>query len=142
MTVVNARTWIEHLSTQDCWQLLAEAEVGRIAVLVEGQPVIFPVNFGVDARTIVFRTDPGNKLRGLSDHASVSFEVDQVDLDTHRGWSVLVKGRAGEITDAEQTRALDQLPLEFWTIGPKSHWVRIAPSEVTGRRIHPVVSLG
>ncbi|MEA2932460.1 MAG: hypothetical protein QOI56_1245, partial [Actinomycetota bacterium] len=28
------------------------------------------------------------------------------------------------------------LPLQSWAIGQKAHWIRIRPTEVTGRRIH------
>src|SRR4051812_42687373 len=136
MAVVDARTWIEHLPQAECWELLAATPIGRIAVLVEGKPVVFPVNFEVDGRSVVFRTDPGNKLRGLSQRSSVCFEIDDIELASKTGWSVLVKGLAGEVTDPSQIRTLDDLPLEFWALGPKSHWVRITPVEVTGRRIH------
>jgi hypothetical protein len=28
------------------------------------------------------------------------------------------------------------LQLDYWTVGAKEHWVRITPTEVTGRRIY------
>jgi nitroimidazol reductase NimA-like FMN-containing flavoprotein (pyridoxamine 5'-phosphate oxidase superfamily) len=93
------------------------------------------LNFVVHDHSIVFRTDVGSKLRGLDRSPTVCFEADSYDLDTRKGWSVLVKGRAEEVLDVERLGLLRRLPLEYWTVGGKSHWIRIAPIEVTGRRI-------
>jgi len=51
------------------------------------------------------------------------------------GWSVLVKGRAVEVDDADEVRAVARLPLQYWSVGYEPHWVRILPTEVSGRRI-------
>lgn len=129
--------WIEHLSEEECWELLATAPIGRLGVLVDSAPEIYPVNHAVDGWTIVFRTDPGSKLRGIDRSPSVSFEVDGADVEARSGWSVLIKGRAVELTSAEDLLMAAELPLTFWGSGNKSHWIRITPTEVTGRRIVP-----
>jgi nitroimidazol reductase NimA-like FMN-containing flavoprotein (pyridoxamine 5'-phosphate oxidase superfamily) len=36
------------LSSDECHRLLAEHHVGRLAVVVGGQPVIFPLNYVFD----------------------------------------------------------------------------------------------
>jgi nitroimidazol reductase NimA-like FMN-containing flavoprotein (pyridoxamine 5'-phosphate oxidase superfamily) len=130
------RTWVEHLSTEECWALLALHPVGRIGVLVNSAPEIYPVNHVVDEGTVVFRTDPGSKLHGIDRSPSVCFEADDLSLDDRTGWSVLVKGRAAEIDDPEELRRAQALPLRFWVLGEKGHWIRITPSEITGRQIH------
>jgi len=127
---------LEQLSLRECWQLLDEAEIGRVAVLVDGAPEIFPVNHAVDDQTIVFRTAAGSKLRGLAQSPSVCFEVDGVSSISHTGWSVLVKGKATELRTAEETSGARRLPLEYWAQGEKDHWIRIRPLQVTGRRIY------
>jgi nitroimidazol reductase NimA-like FMN-containing flavoprotein (pyridoxamine 5'-phosphate oxidase superfamily) len=109
--------------------------VGRIGVLNDSAAEIYPVNHAVDRQTVVFRTDPGTKLRGLLRSPAVCFEVDGVDPEDGTGWSVLVKGRAVQIRDADELRAADRLQLQPWTLGDKVHWIRILPAEVTGRRI-------
>ena len=63
------------------------------------------------------------------------FEVDEADPVVATGWSVMVKGRAAEITDAAELRRADELPLRFWVHGEKGHWIRVTPIEITGRRI-------
>lgn len=128
-------TWLEHLTEDECWDLLARVPVGRIGVLVDSAPEVYPMNHVVDGRTIVFRTDPGNTLRGIDRSPSVCFEVDEVDATHRSGWSVLVKGRASEVFDAGEVRRVTELGLDFWDLGDKAHWVRIEPRQVTGRRI-------
>ena len=138
MAVVDGRTWMEHLPAQECWALLAEAPVGRVGVLVDSAPEIYPVNYAVDGESVVFRTDPGTKLRALDRSPSVCFEADDVDAEDRTGWSVLIKGRATELSSAADLVTAGELPLRFWGSGDKSHWVRIVPAEITGRRIGPI----
>jgi uncharacterized protein len=135
MAVIDGRTWMEHLSLARCWELLASQPVGRIGVLYDSAPEIYPVNHVVDQDTVVFRTDPGTKLAGLGRSPAVCYEVDGIDPGTATGWSVLVKGRAVEVHDPDELRRLAGLPLQHWVLGDKAHWVRIVPTEVTGRRI-------
>jgi uncharacterized protein len=135
MGAVDGRTWLEHLSPAECWRLLASTPVGRIGVLNDSAPEIYPVNHIVDRETIVFRTDTGDKLRGLTRSPAVCYQVDGIVPGDATGWSVLVKGRAVEVDDADEVRAVARLPLRHGAVGHKLHWVRILPAEVTGRRI-------
>ena len=135
MAIVDSTTWMEHLSQRECWVLLENAAIGRIGVLVDSAPEIYPVNFVVDDRTIVFRTEEGQKVRGLDRSPSVCFEVDGYDEATSTGWSVLIKGRAHEVVPGVEERHLLSLDLRYWGLGPKPIWIRIEPAEVTGRRI-------
>ena len=136
MTAANARATLEVLTREECLQLLAAEEIGRIAVVLGRQPLIMPVNYVLDAETIVLRTDPGTKLATAS-FERVAFEVDRIDRDRQSGWSVLVQGVGQEITSAysrlfERVRALSITP---WAPGDKEHWLRIMPVEISGRRV-------
>jgi nitroimidazol reductase NimA-like FMN-containing flavoprotein (pyridoxamine 5'-phosphate oxidase superfamily) len=140
MTTIDARTWMEHLSVQTCWELLETAPVGRVAVMVDGAPEIYPVNFVVDDGSVAFRSAPGSKLHGLDRFPTTCFQVDVIDPDLHSGWSVMVKGRAVDVTRPDERHRLATRPLTLWTAGAKDHWVRIRPAEVTGRRIHTIAA--
>ncbi|HET7398606.1 MAG TPA: pyridoxamine 5'-phosphate oxidase family protein [Intrasporangium sp.] len=120
-------------SISECWALLRTATVGRLAVLVDGEPDIFPVNFAVDHGSVVFRTDAGTKL-SASIGQVVAFEADGYDADTREAWSVVAKGKAVEIQQMYDVLDAMMLPLFPWQPGPKSHYVRIDPTSVTGRR--------
>ena len=52
----------------------------------------------------------------------------------------MVKGRAVDVTSADERSRLASMPLTIWTAGVKDHWVRIRPAEVTGRRIHSIAT--
>ena len=56
-------TPMEELEASECWALLRDAKVGRLAIAIAGHPDIFPINYIVDehhdhGRSIVFRTAP------------------------------------------------------------------------------------
>ena len=127
------------LSEDECYALLATAEIGRLAVNAEDRPLVFPVNFGLDGTTIVIRTHPGTKL-AAAEHAKVSFEVDDLDPRTRSGWSVLVLGTAEPLTGAEGAAVvLDTLAVGVrpWAPGDYGTWVRLTPEGISGRRIVP-----
>lgn len=134
MSIIDGRTFMEHLGVRECWDLLQRTPAGRIGVLVDSAPEIYPVNFAVLDRTIVFRTDGGNKLAGLRKSPAVSFEIDHFDSRERVGWSVLVKGFADTLP-SHRRRAAAALELDLWTVGDKGTWIQITPYEVSGRRI-------
>jgi uncharacterized protein len=98
------------LSRSECLDLLATTTVGRVSLMVDQRPQIFPVNYVLDGDTVLFRTAEGTILShaGLS---SVAFEVDRIDESHHTGWSVLVHGRADNITDAVDLGARSPGPM-------------------------------
>jgi uncharacterized protein len=125
---------MEKLSEATCWELLRGSEVGRLAVVVENLPEIFPVNYVVDHGTVVFRTAEGTKAGPSREKTSVAFEVDGYDAADRQAWSVVVKGRAERVRDADEAEASVRLPLYPWHDAPKSIFVRVVPDEVSGRR--------
>lgn len=127
---------LEEIDESECMKLLAGSSVGRVAVVSEGQPLIFPVNYVLDGRTIAFRTDPGTKLDAAT-LGRVAFEVDSVDHERREGWSVIVQGVGREITDAwdSWSEQVTSRHLEPWAAGAKEHWVAIATPTFSGRRI-------
>lgn len=135
MAVIDGRTGLEMLPASECWRLLGEQVVGRIGLVVDGQPEILPVNYLVFEHTVVFRTEGGTKLRSLEDYPAVAFEVDVTDVERRTGWSVLLKGRAEEIHEPVALRRIREQPLRLWASGDKPHWIRVVPFEVSGRRI-------
>ena len=126
---------LEILSPAQCLDLLGGASVGRVAVTVAALPAIFPVNYGLLEDQIVFLTGEGTKLRAALERAVVAFQVDHIDEDTASGWSVMVVGVAEEITDAAAFAAASRLDLRPFAAGNRSHFVRIRPEFISGRRI-------
>ncbi len=125
----------QELPKSQCFELLARERLGRVAVVDDLGPVVFPVNFVLDRHMVVFRTDEGTKLDAACRASRVAFEVDGTDTAAHTGWSVLVRGEAIEVTDPAELARLRKLPLDPGAPGVKAHYVRILPAAVTGRRI-------
>jgi nitroimidazol reductase NimA-like FMN-containing flavoprotein (pyridoxamine 5'-phosphate oxidase superfamily) len=126
--------WHE-LTVAECHTLLRRGHLGRLAFVENGMPVILPVNYVVDGGSVVFRTDAGSKLDAAARGAPVAFEVDGIDETNRTGWSVLVRGRAEQVTGETELARLRQLPLVPWAPGARPYYVRISAHEVTGRRI-------
>jgi uncharacterized protein len=131
----------EHLSEDACWERLRQAPVGRLGVWVQDHPEIFPVTFTVDRDTILFRSGPGTKLDAALAGTPVVFEVDALEATTSVIWSVMVKGRAEQLTRSVELMDTGDLPLKPWHPGDKSIFVRIIPTELTGRRF-PIADPG
>jgi nitroimidazol reductase NimA-like FMN-containing flavoprotein (pyridoxamine 5'-phosphate oxidase superfamily) len=124
---------LEVLARDECLRLLRAHHFGRLAVAVDGQPLVFPVNYAMAGSRVVFRTDSGTKLHAAAGHA-VAFEIDHADAGYHEGWSVLVVGTAHEECDPQRRQEFERLPLTPWVQGPKVHWVYVDADAITGRR--------
>lgn len=127
---------IVHLSDDECWTLLEQSEVGRLAVAIDDHPDVFPVNHIVDRGAVVFRSAAGTKLAASVLGKAVAFEVDGFDGEVGEAWSVVVKGRARLVENMWQMMDADDLPLFPWHRGPKPNVVRIEPDEISGRRFY------
>ena len=138
MAGTDSRSGIELIDRDECVRLLHGDVIGRLAVNDGHAPTILPVNYRMDGDCVVFRSDAGMKL-DAGGRAPVSFEIDQLDREHHTCWSVVVAGRLEEVTpyDAETYDRVHGLPVEPWAGGEKSHWARIVPTRITGRRIGP-----
>src|SRR4029077_18679169 len=94
-----------------------------------------PVNFAVLAGTIVIRTAEGTVIDGHAD-GPVALEVDHIDDELCQGWRVLVRGPANRVTHpAELGRLQEDAAVWPWPGGEREVYVRVVPSQVTGRRI-------
>jgi uncharacterized protein len=125
----------QQLTKAECFELLASEHLGRVAVVDDRGPVVFPVNFVLDRHTVVFRTEQGTKLHAAGRGSRVCFEVDHADATAHIGWSVIVRGEITEVTDRGELDRLRGLPLQAWAPGVRDRYVRILPAVLTGRRI-------
>jgi len=126
---------LEEIREEECLEILARHSLGRIAVVIDGQPQIFPVNYAINGRIISIRTAAGSKLWYAPD-SKVAFEIDDHDSSAGAGWSVMVKGVAVDATDSFDdvswaARGVAPRPL---APGSKPYRIAIEPSEITGRR--------
>jgi nitroimidazol reductase NimA-like FMN-containing flavoprotein (pyridoxamine 5'-phosphate oxidase superfamily) len=131
-----ADAWLETLSLEECLEHLRDHEVGRIAVVVNGFPILLPVNFRVAEHSggvwIALRTRPG----GIIDRAAlpVALEIDGIDPYHHAGWSVLVRGTLQHV-DADAADFKGRFDPAPW-LTDRDSWLMIEPFEISGRRLH------
>ena len=132
---ITDRHGLEVIGLDECLRLLASRPYGRLAYLDAGAPAIVPVNHLVDGSSVVVRSLDGGKLGAAIFERAVAFQVDDLDFATRTGWSVLVRGRAEIIEDAD-AGAYDRW-LDSWAVrdGARTTWVRILADEVSGRRL-------
>jgi nitroimidazol reductase NimA-like FMN-containing flavoprotein (pyridoxamine 5'-phosphate oxidase superfamily) len=139
MDILHARSGLEVIPRKECLALLAGQKVGRLGFVVDGQPMVMPVNYALHGDVVVFRTGEGSIL-GAAHSAKVAFEVDEVDevdAGAGSGWSVVVQGVAEEIPGTGDwfDEALRAQAAPTWVPGPTDHYVRIKPSVISGRRL-------
>ncbi|MEV0403141.1 pyridoxamine 5'-phosphate oxidase family protein [Actinoallomurus sp. NPDC050550] len=138
-----ART-IEELGETECLRLISAGGVGRIAYTGRFGPVVLPVNYKLHDGAIVFRTAPGSPMdedlrTGISEaEYLVAFEIDEIDMTTREGWSVLIQGSAHHVDSETERVSLTRAGVEPWPGGERELFVRIIPSRITGRRIRRV----
>jgi nitroimidazol reductase NimA-like FMN-containing flavoprotein (pyridoxamine 5'-phosphate oxidase superfamily) len=130
MAEARLNTGLDELGPDECFRLLAEHRVGRLAMVAEGGRLeIFPVNYLLSGRRVLFWTDAGTKLTA-STGRGVVFEIDSADHEAETGWSVIVRGVARQW----DPRQFPNKP-STWVRSVKPFLVAIDPIEVTGRRI-------
>uniref|UniRef100_UPI0009EB5DE5 pyridoxamine 5'-phosphate oxidase family protein n=1 Tax=Nonomuraea pusilla TaxID=46177 RepID=UPI0009EB5DE5 len=136
-----AHPTLEVLQEEECLRLISPGGVGRVAFSGSHGPTVLPVNYKVREGAIVFRTAPHGPMdedlrTGLEGvEIKVGFEVDRIDEARHEGWSVLVQGAAHHVPP-EEAGDLAEAGISPWAGGARLLYIRILPTQITGRRIH------
>lgn len=120
------------LTDEESLELLAGVHLGRLVTVLGGQAEIFPVNYVVQRGTILFRSAEGTKLFGTVMNEKVLFEAD--DHNVVEGWSVIVRGNAEVLYSSEDIEEAERAGLYPWIATLKLRYVRITPTEISGRR--------
>jgi nitroimidazol reductase NimA-like FMN-containing flavoprotein (pyridoxamine 5'-phosphate oxidase superfamily) len=122
---------VTELSAEECWELLALEEFGRLAYRLVDEVHLVPINYLADAGVLLFQTASGNKLLAAALHSDVAFEIDWHDDRT--AWSVVVRGRLRRLPEDEVHRVEGRLH-EPWVPALRYDVVEVVPNSVSGRR--------
>lgn len=133
---------LEHLSPDECTDLISPGGVGRFVFLDARGPVAVPVNYRMLEGDIVFRTAAATSLAARAGQRRVSFEVDHIDDALSEGWSVLVSGEGRVVHDPSELDAARALGVQPWAGGNRDRYYRLHPIEVSGRRIRALAESG
>jgi nitroimidazol reductase NimA-like FMN-containing flavoprotein (pyridoxamine 5'-phosphate oxidase superfamily) len=128
-------TSFDELSVEECYALLPTVPLGRVVFTDRALPAIQPVNFVVDGAEVAFRTSESSRLAVAVNHAVVAFEVDSFDADARSGWSVVLVGKAYEVTDLIERDRILAIPLDSYAPSSHDRILKVSPSIVTGRRV-------
>ncbi|MEX0428427.1 pyridoxamine 5'-phosphate oxidase family protein [Nocardioides sp. DS6] len=125
---------LEELTVEESWKLAATSRLSRIGWNGPTGPVVIPVNHVISDGAVWIRTGAHSAMAEQVDESAIALLIDDLDPDTHLGWSVQFKGRA-EICYHE-----DQVPEHVrtqrtWPGGARPLWVRLTPADVNGRRL-------
>ena len=123
---------VTELTADESWALLSGVSLGRLVTTVGGWTEIFPVNFVVQHKTLLFRTAEGTKLLTSVLNEHVVFEAD--DHNVAEGWSVVVRGTAHALSGAAEIEEARHAGLYPWVATQKLRFVRITPATLTGRQ--------
>jgi hypothetical protein len=125
------------LTDDECWALLEGhwPHLGRIGFHSGDATAIYPMNYALADRTLYLRTEPTSGLMVAVNTQNVAFEVDDVDLDWERGWSVLLQGALHDVRDSGELERHRELRLRAWAAGERLHLLRLDVSHISGRRL-------
>lgn len=124
----------ENLGVHDCWRYLRSTSVGRVAFLHGDTVEILPVNYLPTNGTLLIRSGGGLLADAADGRKPVSVEVDGMNQYGTIAWSVVAKGHAAVVTDAEEIQDAVDGGLSPWQAGPKNKLIRLTPLEMSGRR--------
>jgi hypothetical protein len=115
----------------DAVALMTSQNVGRLCVIHQGVPLAVPVSYQLDGdtagRRVVVRTSPTSLLGGYEGPAS--FEVDHIDEERGRAWSVIARGTL------RHSHGDPSLPDPHPWIGDGRHlWLVLDIDSLTARR--------
>jgi hypothetical protein len=132
---------LEHLDEAECLRLISPGGIGRIVYVGRYGLTVLPVNYALHRGAIMFRTAQnsltGEDLQTGIAHAEykVAFEIDEIDPVAREGWSVLIHGPAHHMTTDDERAEVEESGVVPWPGGEKEQAIRIAPDQITGRRL-------
>lgn len=120
-------------SAFDAWHLLTAADVARVAWLSPEGVSIVPVNCVAADGALWFRTTPQSAIAQGAAGTEVAVEADYLDPVSRTGWSVVLRAVVQLVDPELAPESVSQLCI--WPEGQRNVYVRLEPTEVSGRRL-------
>ncbi|MBY8857183.1 pyridoxamine 5'-phosphate oxidase family protein [Nocardia sp. CA2R105] len=125
------------LDSNECLTLLAGVRLGRVLYTRDALPAVRPVNHVVRDGEVIVGAGATPWLTDMvraRDKAVLGYQADQIDPDSHRGWTVRVVGYARIIDDPDRIAVYAPL-VRSWTRTANDALIAIEPDLVTGMRL-------
>jgi hypothetical protein len=123
------------LSPSLCEELLRAGVFGRLGVSAPDGPHVIPLNYAVIDDAVVVRTTPHGVAGRRGPGTVAAFEIDYVEYDGQRGWSVQARGPLEAVPEAELAHVAPAWVPRPWADGARPLFLRLRWTELTGRRI-------
>ncbi|GAA0220177.1 pyridoxamine 5'-phosphate oxidase family protein [Saccharothrix mutabilis subsp. mutabilis] len=125
---------LQVLPREECLRLLSTASIGRLVYTDRALPVVHPVVYALDGDAVVLRVPEGSATLAARD-TIVAFEIDEVEPDLSKGWTVMAVGHISEVVDEQRLDRVRRLPLASRGHGAHDHYLAVELEVVSGRRI-------
>jgi nitroimidazol reductase NimA-like FMN-containing flavoprotein (pyridoxamine 5'-phosphate oxidase superfamily) len=102
---------VEDMSPAEMHALLQRESFGHLGCARDGRPYVVPMHYAYDGKELYFFTTQGMKTRYIDANPQVCLQVEEV-TDSLRWRSVMVIGRANELTNAEDMQSAMKLITE------------------------------
>lgn len=117
-----------------CFGHLESSHIGHLGLTAGALPVVIPVRYRLEGRSLVFATEGGAKLRLARRNAVACLEIAGTDPSTGIDWTVLATGRLREITDPSSISSSDAISLRAWGLPPAEHMVALDIELLSGSK--------
>lgn len=102
---------VEDMSPAKMHALLQRESFGHLGCAHDNRPYVLPMHYAYDGKELYFFTTQGMKTQYLKANSQVCLQVEEIKDPTH--WkSVMVIGRANELTSGEETQRAMKLITE------------------------------
>lgn len=116
---------INELSDQQCRDILARVNIGRLGCAQDNQPYVVPVYFAYDSGYLYVLSTLGQKIEWLRSNPRTCVEVDEIKGESQ--WvSVIANGRYQELHEPQHEQ---ELKTARKLLGQRLHWWENAMSE-------------
>ena len=105
------------ITRAECLDLLAQAKVGRVALVRGALPEIIPVSYRVAGETVVFGVHSASVLAKELEGTVVAFQVDSFDANRECGWHVRAIGEFRPALTPDEVAVAGVVVPEPWTLG-------------------------
>jgi nitroimidazol reductase NimA-like FMN-containing flavoprotein (pyridoxamine 5'-phosphate oxidase superfamily) len=137
---------MESITEAEAREFLERSSVIHFGVIAEGEPYVTPMSFVVDGNRLLFRTKPGRRFGAIESEPVVSLEASDFHPESGDWISVIIRGRAAEVTDEETMQKTHDLLFEKYEAAMEPllsrgepglpitpHVFEVSIDEITGR---------
>jgi nitroimidazol reductase NimA-like FMN-containing flavoprotein (pyridoxamine 5'-phosphate oxidase superfamily) len=123
------------LDAEACRRRLASARSGRLAVVIDGEPLVEPVTFRLLGDALIIPCGEDAVLAAAVSGQPSALEIDRRPAGGQDGYSLLVQGRLSVVDDADEVERLEGVWFLPRPVTSRKVYARLEPHRIAGDRI-------